>query len=59
MSIKGPVIFTFYKGNLKAKEYIQLLENEFVDEAYELMGEDWIFQQDGAKPQTAKKTMND
>ena len=22
MSIKGPVIFTFYEGNLKAKEYI-------------------------------------
>jgi len=57
VSYKGFVYFDFYEGNLKSSDYIRILNNGFIDAAYELMGDNWVFQQDGAKPHKADDTM--
>ena len=54
---KGFVYFGFYGGNPKSSDYIRILNNGFIDAAYELMGGDWALQQDGAKPHGADDTM--
>ena len=38
--------------------YRGILDEEFVDQAYGVLGDNWVFQQDGAKAHTAKTTMN-
>ena len=57
VSYKGFVYFDFYEGNLKSSDYIRILNNGFIDAAYELMGDNWAPQQDGAKPHKADGTM--
>ena len=57
MSSEGLIYYTEYEGTLKAPDYINLLEGEFINSAYNIMGDDWTFQQDGAKPHAAKETM--
>ena len=56
ISKKGPIYFTFYEGTLKKEGYVDLLERGFVEKTYEMMGDNWVFQQDVAKPHVAGYT---
>lgn len=55
-SSKGKSKICFVPGKMNAEIYIDLLENELIDFAGDLHGDEWIFQQDNAPIHVARKT---
>ena len=54
ISSQGPVFLTFYEETLKSKEYVEILQSGFIPAKNSLMGNNWVFQQDGVKPHIEK-----
>ena len=54
ISSQGPVFLTFYEETLKSKDYVEILQSGFIPAKNSLMGNNWVFQQDGVKPHIEK-----
>ena len=58
ISSQGKAYLEVYHGTMKSKNYKELLEERFIPEAADIMGDFWILQQDGATSHTAKCVTN-
>lgn len=57
MCINGTTSLHVIEGNMNSEKYQEVLEKTMIPETKRLLGVDFVFQQDGARPHTSKSTV--
>jgi transposase len=55
--LEGTVGFHIFTGNMNGERYREILKENLIQQAYDLLGDRWVYQQDNAPTHTAKATI--